>query len=153
MPAPCPGRTFANGRLNQTAYSLFLFVRDLATATWLAGSTTDWKARKVRPGPSWEAARQEALIGPLRNVYGVSDKILIDDLSTLLIGAREHRPVWRENRYRDDRGRHAGFTTSCIARVFYRTAVVLTLTALRVMAQVAALKSLEAWQTVSIRAL
>ena len=31
-----------------------------------------------------EAARQEALIGPLRNVYGVSDKILMMTLSTSL---------------------------------------------------------------------
>lgn len=46
--------------------------------------------------PELEAARQEALIGPLRNVYGVSDKILMMTLSTLLIGARTQRPLWLE---------------------------------------------------------
>ena len=43
-----------------------------------------------------EAARQEALIGPLRNVFGVSDKVLTMTLSTLLIGARNQRPIWFE---------------------------------------------------------
>jgi hypothetical protein len=43
-----------------------------------------------------DAARQEALIGPLRNVYGVSDKVLMMALSTLLIGVRKERPIWFE---------------------------------------------------------
>jgi hypothetical protein len=40
--------------------------------------------------------RQERLIGPLRNVYGVSDKILTMTLSGLLLGASEGRPHWFE---------------------------------------------------------
>jgi hypothetical protein len=38
--------------------------------------------------------RTESLIGPLRNVYGVSDKILTMALSELLIGSG--RPTWVE---------------------------------------------------------
>jgi hypothetical protein len=93
---PLPRPRLRNGRLNQTAYSLFLFVRDLA-----GGNLIGWIDRQLEgaAGASQgdlEAARQEALIGPLRNVYGVSDKVLTMALSTLLIGARQERPVWFE---------------------------------------------------------
>jgi len=91
---PLPIPRLRNGRLNQTAYSLFLFTRDLADGDlvgWI-----DLQLRTVPDGSNAEAetARQEALIGPLRNVYGVSDKVLTMALSVLLIGARQHRPMW-----------------------------------------------------------
>jgi hypothetical protein len=84
------------GRLNQTAYSLFLFVRDI-----MGGDLVGWIDRQLEAAggssvADLEAARQEALIGPLRNVYGVSDKVLTMALSSLLIGARGQRPVWFE---------------------------------------------------------
>jgi hypothetical protein len=94
---PVPRPRLRNGRLNQMAYSLFLFVRDLAN-----GDLIGWIDRQlatVASGASeenLEAARQEALIGPLRNVYGVSDKVLTMALSALLIGARSERPLWFE---------------------------------------------------------
>jgi hypothetical protein len=93
---PVPRFRLRNGRLNQTAYSLFLFVRDLA-----GGDLIDWIESQLQAasGPSVAdllAARQEALIGPLRNVYGVSDKVLTMALSSLLIGAGSRRPVWFE---------------------------------------------------------
>jgi hypothetical protein len=40
--------------------------------------------------------RQERLVGPLRNVYGVSDKLLTMTLSGLLLGASDRRPHWFE---------------------------------------------------------
>jgi hypothetical protein len=93
---PVPRPRLRNGRLNQTAYSLFLFVRDIA-----GGDLVGWIDRQLEAavGSSMidlEAARQEALLGPLRNVYGVSDKVLTMALSTLLIGARQQRPIWFE---------------------------------------------------------
>jgi hypothetical protein len=47
------------------------------------------------PDCELEAARQEALIGPLRNVYGISDKVLTMTLSTLLMAA-QGRAIWFE---------------------------------------------------------
>jgi hypothetical protein len=93
---PVPGPRLRNGRLNQTAYSLFLFVRDLADR-----DLTGWMDRQLAAAvgaskADLEAARQEALVGPLRNVYGVSDKVLTMALSALLIGARSVRPLWFE---------------------------------------------------------
>jgi hypothetical protein len=92
---PVPRPHLRNGRLNQTASSLFLFVRDLANRDIVGWIDRQLEAAAVEPGQDLEAARREALIGPLRNVYGVSDKVLTMTLSTLLIGARD-RPDWFE---------------------------------------------------------
>jgi hypothetical protein len=77
-----------NGRLNQTAYSLYLFVRDIAH-----GDLVGWIDRRLqaadRPsGPDRPARMRAALVDPLREVYGVSDKVLMMALSQLLLGAR-----------------------------------------------------------------
>ena len=73
---PVPSHDLRNGRLNQTAYSLYLFVRDIAD-----GDLVGWIDRQLRETDSSDAADRparlrEALIGPLREVYGVSDKVL-----------------------------------------------------------------------------
>ncbi len=93
---PLPRPHLRNGRLNQTAYSLFLFVRDLADGDLVGWIDRQLRSAKGATRPELDAARQEALIGPLRNVYGVSDKILMMTLSTLLIGVRKDRPLWFE---------------------------------------------------------
>jgi hypothetical protein len=76
--------------LNQTAYSFFLFVRDVAHED-LVG----WIDRQLASGAD-PAASQEALVGPLRHVYGVSDKILTMTLSSLLMAAPVSKPRWFE---------------------------------------------------------
>ena len=93
---PVPRPRLRNGRLNQTAYSLFLFVRDIAGGDLIGWIDSQLEAATGSSVADLEAARQEALIGPLRSVYGVSDKVLTMALSSLLIGARNHRPVWFE---------------------------------------------------------
>jgi hypothetical protein len=84
-----PRPRLRNGRLNQTAASFFLFVRDIAKCD-LIGWIDD------RLACSRKAYRQEALVGPLRDIYGISDKILTMTLSDLLLGASAGRPVWFE---------------------------------------------------------
>jgi hypothetical protein len=91
---PVPRPRLRNGRLNQTAYSFYLFVRDIAGRDLIGW--IDGRLQGVE-GPSevdLDAAQQEAIIGPLRHVYGVSDKVLTMTLSALLIGARSQRPTW-----------------------------------------------------------
>jgi hypothetical protein len=90
---PLPRHRLRNGRLNQMAYSLYLFVRDVA-----AGDLVGWIDQRMAPlglTEEWDTA-QERLIEPLRHVYGVSDKILTMTLSGLLLGASEGRPEWLE---------------------------------------------------------
>ena len=93
---PVPIPRLRNGRLNQTAYALFLFVRDIAGGDLVGWIDGQLEAAVGSPVADLEAARQEALIGPLRNVYGVSDKVLTMALSSLLMGARGGRSVWFE---------------------------------------------------------
>ncbi len=93
---PVPRPRLRNGRLNQTAYSLFLFVRDIAGGDLIGWIDSQLEAAPGSSEADLEPARQEALIDPLRDVFGVADKVLTNALSWLLIGARNHRPVWFE---------------------------------------------------------
>ena len=70
---PLPSHRLRNGHLNQLAYSLYLFIRDVADGdlvTWIddrLDQANDQAAQDAigRPG--------DVLIEPLRNVYGVSE--------------------------------------------------------------------------------
>jgi hypothetical protein len=93
---PLPNHWLRNGRLNQTAYSLHLFIRDIAD-----GDLVGWIDRRLntaakQPGPNRLARMRAALIDPLKEVYGVSDKVLTMALSQLFLGAPRHRHRWRE---------------------------------------------------------
>jgi hypothetical protein len=91
---PLPRHDLRNGRLNQIAYSLFLFMRDVASndlVGWIdqqlaaapLGSTTD----PYHP-TRW------ALTRPLMDIHGVSEKVASMALSMLLLGAGARRPLW-----------------------------------------------------------
>ena len=73
-----------------------LFIRDVADNDFVG-----WIDRQLdvvdSQSPDRLATRREAVIGPLRNVYGVSDKVLAMALSNLLLGgAGTRRPLWAE---------------------------------------------------------
>ena len=87
---PLPLHPLRNGRLNQTAYSLFLFIRDVADSDvvgWLDQQLSESKSVAM-------AAARERLVGPLRHIYGVSDKVLAMALSALLMGTGRHGSRW-----------------------------------------------------------
>jgi hypothetical protein len=93
---PLPRHDLRNGRLNQTAYSLFLFIRDLADCDivgWI-----DNRLASVEPAPlSQRPARlRNALVEPLGHVYGVSNKVLAMALSDLLLAGDAKRQLWIE---------------------------------------------------------
>ena len=92
---PVPSHDLRNGRLNQTAYSLYSFIRDIAD-----GDLVGWIDRQLReadwPHDADRPARlREALIEPLREVYGVSDKVLTMTLSCVLLTAPRGYETWR----------------------------------------------------------
>jgi hypothetical protein len=92
---PLPRHPLRNGRLNQMAYSLSLFMRDVADNDFVGW--IDSQLAAVEPkSPDRLLALHEAVIGPLRNVYGVADKVLAMALSCLLLGAGKKRPLWVE---------------------------------------------------------
>jgi hypothetical protein len=90
LPAcPLPALPLRNGNLNQMAYSLFLFIRDVAD-----GDLGAWIDAQLEVADS--QAMRTALLEPLRCIYGVSDKVLNMALAELLLGAGLHRPRWLE---------------------------------------------------------
>jgi hypothetical protein len=86
---PLPRHSLRNGRLNQTAYSLFLFIRDVAD-----GDIVRWIDRQIADHSADVPAARAALVDPLRHVYGISDKVIAMALASLLIGAGRTRPGW-----------------------------------------------------------
>jgi hypothetical protein len=91
-----PNHWLRNGRLNQTAYALYLFIRDVA-----GGDLVGWIDRRLNmaarhPGPNRLARMRTALLDPLKEVHGVSDKILMMALSVLFLGAPGRRRRWLE---------------------------------------------------------
>ena len=93
---PLPNHWLRNGRLNQTAYALYLFIRDVAD-----GDLVGWFDRRLntaakQSGSNRLARMRAALIDPLKEVYGVSDKVLMMALAQLFLGAPRGRRRWRE---------------------------------------------------------
>lgn len=92
---PLPRHPLRNGRLNQTAYSLFLFLRDVA-----GGDFIGWVDRQIgraargRGDAADLAACRQRLVDPLTRVYGVSDKVATMAMSTLLLGAGGRKGRW-----------------------------------------------------------
>jgi len=93
---PLPTHQLRNGRLNQMAYSLLLFVRDIADGDLVAWIDRQFQATDDPASPNRLAQLREAVIGPLREVYGVSDKVLTMSLSSILLGAPKHLHLWHE---------------------------------------------------------
>jgi hypothetical protein len=90
-----PTVNLRNGRLNQLGYSLFLFIRDVA-----GGDLIGWISGQLRI----EAANTDnavalgraAIIDPLKNVYGVSDKVLMMTFANVLMSAPSSYRGWFE---------------------------------------------------------
>jgi hypothetical protein len=93
---PLPSHVLRNGRLNQTAYSLFLFIRDVADGDLIGWIDRQLQAAESPTGPDRLARMAAALIEPLREIYGVSDKMLTMALSLILLGAPKKMDLWTE---------------------------------------------------------
>jgi hypothetical protein len=93
---PLPRSWLRNGRLNQTAYSLYLFVRDVANADLVGWIDRRLQVANESSRPNRLPRMRGALVEPLREVYGVSDKVLTMALSQLLLAAPRSQRHWRE---------------------------------------------------------
>jgi hypothetical protein len=91
-----PKHNLRNGRLNQTAYSLYLFIRDVAYGDLIGWIDWQLQASDSPPGASRLARMRASLIEPLREVYGLSDKVLTMALSCILLGAPTKMSLWIE---------------------------------------------------------
>jgi hypothetical protein len=93
---PLPLHDLRNGRLNQTAHSLFLFMRDVA-----GGDLVSWidqrlaEADRAQEGDRAERLRR-AVLEPLGHVHGIGPKVLSMALSDLLLAGDPERALWVE---------------------------------------------------------
>jgi hypothetical protein len=93
---PLPEHDLRNGRLNQTAYSLFLFIRDVTNGD-LVGWIDQCLDRAASGNTRGRTTRmRRALIEPLRNLFGISDKVLNMTLAHVLASAPSSKPQWLE---------------------------------------------------------
>src|SRR5450756_2474497 len=91
---PLPKHLLRNGRLNQTAYSLFMFIRDIADGDLVGWIDTQLAGADDRTDPDRITSMIKSLVGPLRQVYGVSDKVVMMTLSSLLLAS--NKTIWSE---------------------------------------------------------
>jgi hypothetical protein len=92
---PLPHHDLRNGRLNQMAYSLFLFIRDGCRGDLVGWIDTRLRQASNPRGADRPARMREALLGPMRHIFGVSDKVLAMAISSILLGATR-KPLWFE---------------------------------------------------------
>jgi hypothetical protein len=91
---PLPRHDLRNGSLNQAAYHLYLFIRDVAD-----GDLVSWIDRRlVLAEPGNKAGRIHrlcrAVIEPLSYVHGLSDKVLNMSFANLLMAGDPDRERW-----------------------------------------------------------
>jgi hypothetical protein len=93
---PLPTHDLRNGHINQTAYSLYLFIRDIADGDLVGWMDQRLQAASSPAGPARLARMRDTLIAPLREIHGVSNKVLTMALSSLLLGAPKRMRLWHE---------------------------------------------------------
>lgn len=91
---PLPRHDLRNGGLNQAAYSLYLFMRDVC-----GGDFVGWIDRRLsgadeQSSPLRPQLLRNAIVGPLLHVHGVSHKVLHMTLASLLM-ADSRRRRWQ----------------------------------------------------------
>ena len=93
---PLPTHDLRNGHLNQAAYSLYLFIRDITEGDLIGWIDQRLQSANSPAGPDRLTRMRDAIIAPLREIYGVSDKVLTMALSSLLLGAPKRMRLWHE---------------------------------------------------------
>ncbi len=93
---PLPAHDFRNGNLNQLAYSLFLFIADVAD-----GDLIDWIDRRlaeaqVGPAEGRLGRMAQSIVEPLTGLHGASYKVLNMALSDLLLIGSGRNQLWAE---------------------------------------------------------
>lgn len=91
---PLPSLPLRNGRLNQTAFSLFLLIREVCDGDLVGWIDQRLASVPLEPAHDYPERLGATLIDPMRQVHGLSDKLLAMTLSMLLMGASRDRLLW-----------------------------------------------------------
>lgn len=87
-----PQLPLRNGRLNQAAFSLYFFMRDVASGDLVA--FIDRQINQIPPNASPRDVHY-SLVPAWKGVFGVSDKVISMALATLLLSAPKRRKEWK----------------------------------------------------------
>jgi hypothetical protein len=93
---PLPKHELRNGNLNQLAYSLFLFIRDVANSDLVGWIDQRLAEAEAGPREGRLVRMSHALIGPLTGVHGASYKVLSMAFSDLLMMGAARNALWGE---------------------------------------------------------
>ena len=93
---PLPTHDLRNGRLNQAAYSLFLFMRDVANGDFVGWIDRRLGDADLASAPDRAARLRRAVVEPLTHAYGVSNKVLSMALAGFLLAGDSQRVLWIE---------------------------------------------------------
>jgi hypothetical protein len=104
---PLPSHDLRNGHLNQAAYSLFLFIHDLADGDLIGWIDRQLQAANSPPGPHRLPAMATALIEPMREIYGIGQGPRHGPVQPSARRSQKNGPV-DGGRRQHDRHRHAG---------------------------------------------
>jgi hypothetical protein len=90
---PLPLLDLRNGRLNRTAFSLALFMRDVCM-----GDFVGWIDFQLRPTALTRLVPADVfagpVIGPMTHIEGIGPKVMSMSMATLLLAADVDRPDW-----------------------------------------------------------
>jgi hypothetical protein len=114
---PLPKHRLRNGRLNQSAYSLYFFLRDVADSGFVEWIDARLSATISGPERSRLARWRESILGPMRNIFGVADKVLSMALADLLLASQDGRTHWHEL------GASAAAVDTLVHKFFVRTGI------------------------------
>jgi hypothetical protein len=93
---PLPRQRLRNGNLNQLAYSLYLFIRDVAGGDLIGWIDSQLAAADGPNSPDRIDRMREAIVFRLKGVFGVSDKVLNMVFADFLLGAGRAGSAWAE---------------------------------------------------------
>ncbi|WP_200905698.1 hypothetical protein [Methylobacterium sp. ARG-1] len=92
---PLPLPRLRKGSLNQGAYSLALFIRDVCDGDFIGWIDTRLAEADPGPGAPERGPRmREAVLSPLCEIYGIGPKLWAMMLADLLLGADPKRERW-----------------------------------------------------------
>jgi hypothetical protein len=115
---PLPRHPLRNGRLNQAAYSLFLFIRDICENDLVGWIDHRLERADIGVGqPGRAEAMRYALLHPMSQIFGVSYKVLSMTLADLLLCGDPNREQWVTT------GAHMIAIDSLVHNLLHRTGV------------------------------
>jgi hypothetical protein len=91
---PLPRHDLRNGRLNQSAYSLRLFLRDVCDNDLVGWIDRQLAGVDRSPDADFSERLGRAVIAPFTGVFGVQDKLVSMAFSELLLAADPSRALW-----------------------------------------------------------